>query len=261
MSTKFPLLLALSFVAGCEEVDPIIVDPPVDVALQNGIYPMRIDKVVDLECDVSERELRDWQAEVALAVKGREANAVIEDQIALSGSAKGAFVYLDGQGPSSRPEDDRPPRDGDDDDCFRGETEDVDHGEDSGESRPDKRRHGDDGDCGEDSGRSEPSEGSGGGEAEDTESHAAEYDEDTDTDVAEPEYAESFSLDLQALDAERGKGVFVVNMPGCYAELKVNVRWQRELERRRGGDEPVPVYEEGGEVEPTEECDGDEDCG
>lgn len=262
MSNKFPLLLALSVVGGCYEPDTVIVDPPAAIPLQNGIYTMRVEEVVDLDCDVSARELRDWKAELALAIKGREANAVIEGQVALSGSAKGAFVYLDGHGPSSRPEDDKPPQH-DDEDCGQTEPdepsrEDEDRderGEDGGERHRSKRH----GDCGDDSGRSEPHEGGGetssDGESYDTESGEA-------ADVAEPEYQESFSLDLEAIDAQKGRGVFVVNMPGCYAELDVSVRWQRELERRRGGDEPVPLHEEEGEVEPEEEECGEEyDCG
>jgi len=219
VSNKFPLLLALFALVACEDPITTVPVPESEPALQNGVYVLSVDKIIELDCDVSTREISNWKAELGLAIKGREARGRL-DGIELEGQAKGAFVYLDGEIPSGE-EPSRPPRDRED------------HGEDSGGE-----------DIDEDEEASEKCEG------EDVE----------DVDVDEPARAAGVSLDLEAQSRREARGVFVVDVPGCFAELKVRAVYQHALEEG-----PVVVEMEE-EIEPEEEeeenpCGKDEDCG
>ncbi len=227
MSNKFPLLLSLFALVACEDPITTVPAPDREPALQNGVYVLSVDKIIELDCDASAREISGWKAELGLAIKGREARGRL-DGIELEGQAKGAFVYLDGEIPMGD-EPSRPPEDRED------------HGEDSGTEDSD----GDDIDEGQETQASEKCE------VEDVEE---------DSDVAEPSRDAGVSLDLEAVGRREARGVFVVDVPGCFAELKVRAVYERALEE---GPVVMEVEEETEPVEEEEEnpCGKDEDCG
>ncbi len=234
MSNKFPLLLALFSLVACDEPVTTLPVPDEAMALQNGVYILSVDKIIELECDADAREISNWKAELGLAIKGREAHGRL-DGIELEGQAKGAFVYLDGDIPMGD-EPSQPPRDRDEDH--------EDEGEDTGSGG---------GSTGEDSDDSDGNEASAKCEVED--------EGEEDSDIAEPARDDGVSLDLEAVGRHEARGVFVVDVPGCFAELKVRAVFERPLEE---GPVVIDVEEETEPVEEEEEspCDnGEEDCG
>lgn len=225
MSNKFPLLLSLFALVACEEPVTTVPAPDRAPALQSGVYVLSVDKIIELECDADAREISNWKAELGLAIKGREARGRL-DGIELQGEAQGAFVYLDGEIPAGD-EPSRPPQD-------REESDEDNDGEDT---------DGDDID-----------------EGEDNDASAKCEVEDEDSDVAEPSRDAGVSLDLEAVGRHEARGVFVVDVRGCFAELKVRAVFERPLEE---GPVVMEVEEETEPVEEEEEnpCGKDEDCG
>ncbi|MBM4391987.1 MAG: hypothetical protein FJ090_12770 [Deltaproteobacteria bacterium] len=212
MSNKLPLLLALFGLVACDEPITKVAVPDSQPALQNGVYVVSVEKIIELDCDASAREISKWEASLGLAIKGQEARGRL-DGIELQGQAKGALVYLDGEIPSGE-EPGRRPQDGAD----RG-GQDVDEDEEASEK------------C----------------EVEDVE----------DVPVDEPSRVAAVSLDLEASSRREAGGVFLVDVPGCFAELKVRAVYERALD---DGSEFTEVEEE---IEPEEEepCGRGEDCG